>query len=91
MLSGVSFPSSLNQTQSVRFGQGNSKGQNAGNVPNIQNYNTSGPLTSSTNQSGMNSTTQPNAHLIFADNNQANQSHFVNTATIPMIKNGDPQ
>ena len=48
-------------------------------------------MTSSTNQSGMNSTTHPNAHLIFAESSATSQSHFVNTATIPLIKNGEPQ
>ena len=39
----------------------------------------------------MNSTTHPNAHLIFAESSATSQSHFVNTATIPLIKNGEPQ
>ena len=93
MLGGVTFPGSLNQTQSVRFAQnGSAKGQN-GQVPNIQNYNTNGaPMTTNSNQSGMNSTTAPNAHLIFTEGGQQTaQSHFVNTATIPLIKNGEPQ
>ena len=48
-------------------------------------------MTSSTNQSGMNTTTQPNAHLIFTEGSSTGpQSHFVNTATIPLIKNGEP-
>lgn len=80
MLQGGSFPNSLNQTQSVRFNPGSA-------VPNIQNYNTSGQISNSINQSGMTSTTQPNAHLIFAEG----QQQFVSTATIPMIKNGDVQ
>lgn len=95
MLSGVSFPQSLNQTQSVRFVQGAQQNSSTAvpghqGVPTIQNYNSNGPLTSSTQQSGMNSATQPNAHLIFTEGQQQNQ-HFVNTATIPMIKNGEPQ
>mmetsp|Transcript_9931 Transcript_9931/g.12354 ORF Transcript_9931/g.12354 Transcript_9931/m.12354 type:complete len:120 (+) Transcript_9931:1699-2058(+) len=85
---GVSFPVSLNQTQSVRFVPGSNKATNA-HVPTIPNYSAGGPLTSSTNQSGMNSTTHPNAHLIFAESSQTSQSHFVNTATIPLIKNGE--
>jgi len=96
MLSGVSFPVSLNQTQSVRFvpGHGSNKvgGQGGGSqVPTMPNYSAGGPLTSSTNQSGMNSTTHPNAHLIFAESSATSQSHFVNTATIPLLKNGEPQ
>ena len=81
----MSFPASLNTTQTVRFGHGNNSGPSG--VPNIQSYSTNGPLTSSTQLSGMSSATAPNAHLIFSD--QA-QSAFVNTATIPMIKNGEP-
>lgn len=57
----------------------------------MPSYNVGGPMTSSTNQSGMNSTTHPNAHLIFAESSATSQSHFVNTATIPLIKNGEPQ
>ena len=90
MLNGVSFPSSLNQTQSVRFAQNANKNASQA-VPNISNYNTSGPLTSTTNQSGMSSATQPNAHMILSEGSSNAQSHFVNTATIPMIKNGEPQ
>ena len=72
MLSGVTFPTSLNQTQSVRFPQGNSNSGPHQGVPTIQNYNTNVPLTSSTQQSGMSSATQPNAHLIFPDGQQPN-------------------
>ena len=78
---GMSIPNSLNQTQSVRFG---ATAQNQ--IPNMANYSTNGPLTSSTNQSGMNSTTNPNAPLII---NEQSQAHLVNTATIPLIKNGE--
>ena len=38
----------------------------------------------------MSSATQPNAHMLFPDGQQPNQ-HFVNTANIPIIKNGEPQ
>ena len=81
---GLSFPttSTLTQTQSVRFGSG-SQGQ----VPTIANYNTGGPLTSSTTQSGMSSTTAPNAHLIQQYPHE--QPNLVNTATIPLIGKGN--
>lgn len=81
MIGNVPFPNTLNQTQSVRFGQ--QVNQSSNMVPSIANYNTNGPLTTSTQQSGMSSTTQPNAHLIL----QEGQGHFINTATIPQIKN----
>ena len=54
----------------------------------MSNYTSTGPLTSSTNQSGMTSTTHPNAQLII---NEPSQAHLVNTATIPLIKNGEAQ
>ena len=37
----------------------------------------------------MSSATQPNAHLIFTEGGQVPPAHFVNSATIPMIKNGE--
>ena len=82
-LGALSFPtaSTLTQTQSVRFGGGSQ-----GHVPTIANYNTGGPLTSSTAQSGMSSTTAPNAHLLHYDHGQGNS--MVNTATIPLIGKG---
>ena len=82
-LGGLSFPTatSLTQTQSVRFGH-----PSQSHVPNIQNYNTGGPLTSSTAQSGMSSTTAPNAHLLHYEHGQA--PPMGNTATIPLIGKG---
>ena len=81
-LGGLSFPtaSSLTQTQSVRFA-----GPGQGHPANIANYNTGGPLTSSTAQSGMSSTTAPNAHLLHYEHTQA---PMVTNATIPLIGKG---
>ena len=78
---GMSIPNNLNQTQNLRFG-----GVPQNQIPNMANYSSTGPLTSSTNQSGMTSTTNPNAQLII---NEQSQAHLVNTATIPLIKNGE--
>ena len=44
----------LNQTQNLRFGQ-------TSQIPGLVNYSSNGPLTSSTNQSGHTSTTNPHA------------------------------
>ena len=71
-LGGIPFPntSSLSTTQPIRF-------QGAGN----QNYNTTNP-TQSTSQSGMNSTTAPNAHLLQQFDTAGNP---VAQASIPII------
>ena len=73
------IPGGLNQTQNLRFGQ-------TSQIPGLVNYSSNGPLTSSTNQSGMTSTTNPHAQLII---NEYSQANLVNTATIPLIKNGE--